>query len=285
MIRIGPAGNCKRFYDEGFKKSEQAPSWLKSLGLTAFEYQCGHGVSLREATARAIGEAAAENGIQMSLHAPYYINCASEDEERKQKSIQYLLDSAKAIDLLGGSRVVFHIGTPGKLERSHAFHLSCALIMEIRKRMCDMGLSHIHLCPETMGRAGQIGTLREVLTLVLMDDSFIPTLDFGHLHTIGLGAINASDDFRAILDSVIDAIGFERAKHFHSHFSKISYNAHGERMHKAFADDGFGPDYALLAPLIAEYKLEPTLICESKDMQADDALTMRQMLIESNVMI
>ncbi|MDY2791491.1 MAG: endonuclease IV, partial [Eubacteriales bacterium] len=62
MIRFGVAGNCDRFYGEGFKQSVQAPEWLSAQGLTAYEYSAGHGVSLSEATARAIGEAAGRAG-------------------------------------------------------------------------------------------------------------------------------------------------------------------------------------------------------------------------------
>ena len=37
MIRFGPAGNCKTFYEAGYKKSIEAPKWLKSIGLSAYE--------------------------------------------------------------------------------------------------------------------------------------------------------------------------------------------------------------------------------------------------------
>ena len=70
MIRFGTAGNCERFYEEGMKSSHQAPAWLAAQGLTAYEYAAGHGVSLGEATARKIGEAAAQCGVCVSIHAP-----------------------------------------------------------------------------------------------------------------------------------------------------------------------------------------------------------------------
>jgi deoxyribonuclease-4 len=54
-------------------------------------------------------------GNCMSVHAPYYINLASQEEEaRMKKSIQYLVRSAEAAQWLGATRVVFHPGSAGK---------------------------------------------------------------------------------------------------------------------------------------------------------------------------
>ena len=72
--KFGPAGNSESFAAEGYRKSEDAPAWLAAKGLTAFEYQCGRGVRCGEETALKIGAAARANGIQMSIHAPYFIN-------------------------------------------------------------------------------------------------------------------------------------------------------------------------------------------------------------------
>lgn len=285
MIRIGPSGNSERFYQEGHTKTEQAPAWLHAMGLNALEYPAGRGVSLLDDTALAIGAAAKKHGVSLSIHAPYFINCGSPEQVRREKSINYILESARAIDLMGGDRVVFHIGSPTKHERTHAMSLATALVMEARKALIDEGFEHIHLCPETMGKASQLGTLDEVLGLCKMDKSFIPTLDFGHIHTIDLGALTDPDDFRRVLDTLIDALGYERARHFHAHFSKIEFTNKGEKRHVKFSDEPFGPDFALLAPIIAEYRLCPTIICESSGSQADDALSMRQMLVESGASI
>ena len=89
--RFGPAGNSESFAAEGFKKSEDAPAWLAAKGLTAFEYQCGRGVRCGEETARKIGAAAALHDIRMSIHAPYFINLSSEETERMEKNIGYVL--------------------------------------------------------------------------------------------------------------------------------------------------------------------------------------------------
>ena len=112
MTRFGPAGNCDRFYAENHKSTLEAPAWLAAQGLDAFEYSAGRGVSLSEKTARAIGQQARLHGVALSIHAPYYINCAAAGPEKREKSIQYLLDAARACCWMGGERVVFHVGSP-----------------------------------------------------------------------------------------------------------------------------------------------------------------------------
>ena len=42
-----------------------------------------------------------------------------------------------------------------------------------------------------------------------------------------------------------------------------------------FADTDYGPDFACLAPVLRRHALEPTIICESRGTQADDAMTMK----------
>jgi deoxyribonuclease-4 len=87
MIRFGPAGNSQSFYDAGYNATVQAFAWIQSMGLTAYEYSFGRGVSLGEDTATAIGEEAAAHGVALSAHAPYYINLANTDSEKREKAL------------------------------------------------------------------------------------------------------------------------------------------------------------------------------------------------------
>ena len=81
MIRFGPSGNSDIFYEQGYKSSAQMPAWLGKMGLNAYEYQCSKGVKISAQLAGQIGEQARLNDIFLSIHAPYYINMASEEKE------------------------------------------------------------------------------------------------------------------------------------------------------------------------------------------------------------
>ena len=105
MIRFGPAGNSDSFKAMGYKKTIQVPEYVEKMGLNAYEYQCGRGVRISEEAARELGEEAARRGIALSLHAPYYISLSSLEEEKREGSVDYILQSAKAASAMGATRV------------------------------------------------------------------------------------------------------------------------------------------------------------------------------------
>ena len=161
------------------------------MGLDCFEYQCGRGVNIGEAKATELGSIAKEKGITLSLHAPYYISMSSVEEEKRLNSIKYILDSAKAVNYMGGDRIVVHTGSCGKISRERALELAMDTMKLAVKALDDEGLSHIHICPETMGKVNQLGTLDEVLELCTIDERLIPCIDFGHLNARDLGILKS----------------------------------------------------------------------------------------------
>ena len=277
---FGPAGCSLQYMELGYKGSLDIPKITKLVGLDAFEYQCGRGVNIGEEKARALGKLASAEGIKLSLHAPYYISMSSVEEEKRLNSVNYILSSAKAVDFMGGNRIVVHTGSCGKLPRDEALKLAMNTMELSLKALSDAGLSHIHICPETMGKINQLGDFNEVMTLCEMDNSLIPCIDFGHLNARTYGQVNSKDAFKYIIEEMGNRLGEERMKHFHSHFSKIEWTNGGEKKHLTFEDSVFGPDFEPLMELIAEYGLEPTIICESDNTQSQDALKMKQYYLE-----
>lgn len=276
MIKFGPAGNSESFYAEGHKHTYEAMEWVAARGLNAYEYSFGRGVRIGEATASKLRDEALKHGVQLSVHAPYFINLACEDD-KIENNIRYFLESAAAARMMGARRIVFHPGSRAKADRSEMFALAKKRFRIMLDAIDANGYGDLTFCPETMGKISQLGDLNEVIELCQMDERVLPTIDFGHLHTRGIGALNTREDFAYVLDALINGIGIERTRVMHSHFSKIEYTKAGEKRHVRFEDEGFGPDFALLAPEIAKRGLEPTFICESNGTMAEDAMAMKAM--------
>lgn len=273
--KFGPAGTSESFKAMGYKNSLNVPEYIVKMGLDCFEYQCGRGVNIGLEKAAELGRIAAEAGISLSLHAPYYISMSSVEEEKRLNSINYILASARAVNAMGGDRIVVHTGSCGKISREQALELACDTMKLAQKALDDEGLSNVHICPETMGKVNQLGTLYEVLELCSLDERIIPCIDFGHLNARDLGALKTSADFEKIFISIKDKLGSDRLKIFHSHFSKIEYTAGGEKRHLTFSDTVFGPDYEPVMELTYKYGCSPVFICESAGTQAEDAKTMK----------
>ena len=253
------------------------PLYLNGMGLDAFEYQCGQGVRLNDAVGAKLKKNAEEFGIRLSLHSPYYISLSSVEPEKRDKSIDYILQSCEAAVKIGAERIVIHSGSCSKMTREQALELAKDTLVRARAAAVSAGYENIRFCPETMGKINQLGNLEEVLELAALDESFLPCIDFGHLNARTLGGVNSKEAFEGILESIENKLGSERLKVFHSHFSKIEYTQKGgELKHLTFEDNVFGPEYEPLMELIAKKQLSPTCICESAGTQSRDALTMKK---------
>ncbi|OGO78774.1 MAG: endonuclease IV [Clostridiales bacterium GWB2_37_7] len=272
MLLFGPSGNSEIFYQQGYKSSLQMPAWLKAMGLNAYEYSCTRGIRFGPETAQKLGDIAKEHNIRLSVHAPYFINLASMDPEAIRKSEKYILDTVEAAEHLQADRVVVHIGSPSKADRKEAFERAYNNLFNIIEKLKIMG-SKVHICPETMGKKNQIGSLHEILEICSIDDILIPTIDFGHLHAVNNGALNSKEDFRRIFEQILDRLGDKRGRLLHMHYSRIEFTEKGgEKKHWTYDDRQFGPDFEYLAECLIEYKIEGTLIAETAGTMAEDAV-------------
>ena len=272
---FGPAGNSKCFFEMGYKGSLHVPEYVQKMGLDAFEYQCGRGVNIGEEKARELGALAVEKGITLSLHAPYYISMSSVEEQKRLNSINYITASANAVNAMGGNRIVVHTGSCGKISRETALELAIDTMKLALDALDNLNLRHIHICPETMGKVNQLGTLDEVLELCKLDERLIPCIDFGHLNARDLGYFKTKADYKTVFDKIENALGLDRLKNFHSHFSKIEYTTGGEKKHLTFADTVYGPDFEPVMDLVVQKNCNPIFICESDGTQAEDAKQMK----------
>ncbi len=275
-MKFGPAGNDEAFYNAGYKNSEDMPKYLSEIGLDAYEYQCSRGVKVSDEKARKIKEAAEKYNIFLSVHSPYYISLSTQEEEKKISTIKYITDSMAAAKKMGANRVVVHAGALLGLEREYAVDSACSLLKRALDEADKLGLGDITICPETMGKINQLGDSKEIIKMCKVDERLVPTIDFGHLYCRHIGALKTCEDFEKELQMYIDELGYDRMKHFHSHFSKMEYTVNGgEKCHVTFADEGFGPDYKEVIKAIKKLKLEPTIICESAGTQSIDSKIMK----------
>lgn len=275
---FGPAGSEEKFLKD-YKSSVYMPEYLSKMGLTAFEYQCGRGVNIGEDTARLIGENAIRYNIKLSVHSPYYINLSSGDEIRKTKNINYILQTCNAASWLGAKRIVVHCGGLSGQTRENAMKNTLNNLSDSLNAMDKNGFGNISLCIETMGKLNVLGTLDEVITICKSDDRLIPCIDFGHLNARTNGGVSDESTFGAVIDQLIDGLGYDRASEMHVHFSKIEYSSCGEVRHLTFDDNQFGPEPELIS-IMYDKKIFPTVICESAGTQAQDALVLKRLYYE-----
>ena len=271
---FGPGGNSESFYAAGYKATVEAPAFLHKMGLGAYEFEAGNGLKAGEATLRKIGENAAKYGIELSLHTPYFISLSGVEAEKRLKSIDYIKQSLDAATWLGADTIVVHCGSAAKISREEAMALASDTLL---KTLEAVGDTPVHIGLETMGKINQLGTLDEVIALCQLDSRLYPVVDFGHMNARELGGyFPHADSYRRVFHKVGEALGDEKARYMHCHFSKIEFTGAGEKRHLTFEDSTYGPAFEPLAEALAKDNLCPRIICESAGTMAEDALFMQQ---------
>ena len=274
---FGPGGNSESFYAAGKKSTTQAPAWLREIGLDAYEYQAGNGLTASARSLALVGEEAAKHNIKMSLHAPYYISLSGVDPEKRLKSITYIKSSLDAARLLGADTIVVHCGSAAKISREEAMALAADTLTRTLEELDGEEYRGIIIGIETMGKRNQLGTLEEVIRLCKISPRLRPVVDFGHLNAREQGHVfETADDCGRVFDEIARELGEEVAASLHCHFSRIEWTSAGEKKHLTFSDTEYGPDHLPLMRAIAERGYAPRIICESAGTMAEDALTMKR---------
>ena len=272
---FGPGGNSEAFKAAGYKSTLSAPAWVNEIGLNAYEYEAGNGLSASPEMLMRIGEEAKKHNVKLSYHTPYFISLSGTDPEKRLKSINYISQSLHASELLGADTIVIHAGSAAKISREEAMRLASDTL---RKNLDVNGNTDIRMGIETMGKINQLGTLDEVIELCKISPKYHPVVDFGHLNARNVGgAFPNVDSYRAVFDKIATALGDEYAYNLHCHFSKIEYTNAGEKRHLTFEDAIYGPDFEPLAEAIIKEGVCPRIISESDGTQAEDALSMKKM--------
>jgi len=273
---FGPGGNCEAFYNAGNKSSLKIPEWLSKNGLSAYEYQCGKGVKISEDSAKILGREAIEHNIALSVHAPYYISLSSVEEEKRDKSIDYIMTTLMVSKWMNAKRIVVHSGSCGKITRLEALNYAKSTLSKALSEADKNHFSEIFICPETMGKINQLGNVSEVAELCSIDERLIPTADFGHINAQTTGGLKTLSDYEAVFDLFENKLGKYRTKNMHIHYSRIEYTNCGEKKHHTFAEKEFEPEFDPIAEIIAKRGYTPIIICESAGTQTMDSVEFKR---------
>lgn len=252
MIRIGPAGSGGRGNLAGIETAAR-------MGLDCLEVEFTYGVRMQPEDAPAVGEMARRYGIALSVHAPYYINLASEEPEKLSASRTRILDSCQRAHAMDARNVVFHAGFYQHRTADETYARIRDAVNALQAQI-TANRWNVVLCPETTGKPSQFGSLEELFRLTA-DTGCGITVDFAHLFARHHGKL----DWDRLLLQLPDK--------FHAHFSGIEYSAKGEKRHIRTTEVFFQP----LAAALVSRNPDITLISESPQ-PFEDAVMMKQVV-------
>jgi deoxyribonuclease-4 len=279
--RFGPAGMPLGF--KTLKKTvDEMPAYLRGEGLDSFEYQMvrwGPVPQIKQEMAEKLGKNAAKNDVWLTAHGSYFVNLTSTHKETLEASKKRLLACVTGANWMSAHIVVFHPGAYEGRSPKQVFRGCEKAMKEVVESMWSLGIAKVHLAPETMGKGSQFGSLEEVLALCERVELTEPNVDWAHLHARDGGRFKTIDDVAKAMDEIEKRLGIKALKNIHCHYSHIEFTDKGERRHHNLDRTEYGPDFRLIARLIAERGLNPVIACETPNLDLD-AQKLRDMVSE-----
>ena len=236
------------------------------LGLYCLELGWVRSVRVSKSTCEKIKSTAKENGVAISVHAPYFINLNADDDEWP-KSRKRLMDAALYGHLAGATDIVFHPGS--YFERPPSEVLPIAIerlggcIEELRS--AD---NPVILRPETMGKSAMLGSLEDTLQMSLEIEGVQPCFDVAHLFARpGDGSVNSYDDWARALETYASKLGKDSLNQMHIHISGIDYGEKGEKEHQPLDESEL--DYKSFLKALYDFHCQGRILCESPVLEED----------------
>ena len=241
---------------------------IRELGLDCMELAFVQGVRTSENGAKNVFGAAQKQNVFLSVHAPYYINLNSYDEEKQRASIDRIYQAAKIGSLCGAESIIFHAAFYQKSSNQEVYDTVSKALQKLTGQLREEGIPAV-LRPETMGKRTQFGTLDELLALSAEIEGVLPCLDFSHMHARE-GKENSYPEFTVILSKVEENLGKEGLSNMHMHISGIEYGSNGEKNHLILKESDF--NYSDLLVALKEFNVRGLVICESPNLEEDALL-------------
>ncbi|HEY3422767.1 MAG TPA: TIM barrel protein [Methanocellaceae archaeon] len=260
MIRVGIAGIPRHVKGGG---TEAGARYLSEAGLAAMEVQFVRNVYMTPESAKKVSLVGKACDIKFSVHAPYYINLTSKNQDTQEKSKEWILRSLRIANDLGAGIIVCHPAREPDAEQLKE-HL-----LELSQARSDEGLKPL-IGLETTGDARQFGSAEDYVDMLKSVPGTDIVIDFCHIHARTNGNLRSRVDYDAIFDSIRSV----KTNDFHIHFSGVEYKNSREVRHLPLGNE---PDFHPLAQILKERKLNATIICETP-LQEDDALRMKEIL-------
>ena len=170
------------------------------------------------------------------IHAPYIINPATTDPEKRDFCINFLTQEVKRSYAMGSKVIVLHPGNTLGLPIEEAISNICSVVNQIIDNTKE---TDVVIAFETMaGKGTEVGRTFEEIKMLL--DGIVEQnrvgvcVDTCHIFDSGYDIVN---DYENVMMKFNDVVGFERIKVIHLNDSKNPCGSHKDR--HANIDQGY----------------------------------------------
>jgi deoxyribonuclease IV len=245
---------------------------VHELGLECMELEFVRSVNLTEASAKQVRDAAKSSDVELTVHAPYFINLNSLEDKKIEDSIGRILKSARIGALAGAKSVTFHAAFYMGQDKDLVYAAVRKGIKRITDTLRDEG-KQIMIRPELTGKETQWGNLQELIKVSQDVEGVLPCIDFAHYFARYNGKHNTIEDFTKLLAEIEKGLGRKALDNMHIHMSGIEHGEKGERMHLTLEESKF--NYKAVLEALHDFDVKGVVICESPIIE-QDALLMKR---------
>src|SRR6056297_2814863 len=185
-MNFGVAGYPLAFKNKFKSNRFKIFKWLKDLDLDTFEMQMTYGPRTKKKKCLKYKRLSKEFGIEITIHAAYYIVLTSKEDLKVKRSIETLKKTFELASILGAKKVVLH---PGSLYGEDSDKPLKRFIDNVGKFFNEIGKTKIKLFSETAGKVAQLGSIDEILKISNKVDNCFPCIDFAHVHARTRGGL------------------------------------------------------------------------------------------------
>lgn len=153
------------------------------------------------------------------VHAPYIINLANPDPEKRAFAISFLTEEVKRTSKMGVSQIVLHPGSAVGKDREEAIKW---IGEGVNKVIENTPNTSVKIALETMaGKGNEVGKtfeeIKEIISLIHDKSRVSVCFDTCHTHDAGY---DIKEDFESVIQKFDDIVGKEFISVFHINDSK-----------------------------------------------------------------
>lgn len=240
---------------------------LVERGHGAYELAFVTGFPWKERRCERFGALAAERGIALSVHAPYFAILTVEEEDRSKQCLAALEHTMKLGRALGAKVICAHLGHVGDRTPDVLMGLVRERIESVAPKVEKLGVG---LGLETAGNDRNFGSLGDIAALAAEFRFVRPVVDWAHLHARTGGALTSQEAFTSVIEFLRGAFPGWMIDPLQSQFTANLVGPHGEVKHLPY-----GEGTLRVAPLVraaVDAGLRMVVISEAREAESHEGI-------------
>lgn len=253
---LPPEGDDAAFLDD-----------LAERGHAAVELPFVSGFPWKEDRCARFGALAADRGIAVSIHAPYFAILTGEDPEASPRTLTALEHTMKLGRALGSRVIVAHTGYVKGRSPQQLHDLVERSLQVLEPKVRSLGVA---LGLEVGGSDRAFGTLGDIALIAERFPFVHPVVDWAHLHAVSNGALTSVAAFSGVFEFLRSHFPGWALDPLHCQFTDNQFGPSGEIRHVPYGDGTLR-----VAPLVEaalEAGVRMTLISEAREASSHQAI-------------